>query len=148
MDCSMERLVDYSAGRLAPAETAALEAHLAVCPECRRVAAGQSAAWKALDAWEAPAVSPGFDARLWARIEAGEQRGWRSRLAELLGWRPALAAVLAGGLILVAVAVERPRPAVHQMQAESIDVERVETALEDIEMLRQLALAPVEPKAM
>jgi anti-sigma factor RsiW len=148
MDCSVERLLEYSAGRLPPPEAAALEKHLAACPECRGVAAAQSATWSALDALEAPPVSPGFDRRLWARIDAEAQRGWQARLAAFFGWRPALAAALACMLILAAVVVQRPRPATEQVQAESIDAERVERALDDLEMLRQLALVSEEPRAM
>jgi anti-sigma factor RsiW len=152
MNCPIGRqpelLLEYSAGRLATAEAAELERHLATCPECRSVAAAQSAAWNALDAAEAPPVSPDFDRRLWARIQAEEGRGWRARVSAFLFWRPAMAAALACVLIVAAVFVQRPRPATDRVHADSIDAERIERALDDLEMLRQFALASSEPKAM
>jgi len=80
IECPMQNeeaagfLFDYCARRLGPEESAVLEDHLAVCESCRDLARAQRALWDGLDCWEAAEVSPDFDRRLCARINAGG--GW------------------------------------------------------------------------
>src|SRR4051794_11236202 len=75
MNCPLETpetaelLLDYCARKLNPESTAIVERHIAICPACRDFAEGQRAVWSALDSWEAPPVSAGFDRRLYERIE-------------------------------------------------------------------------------
>src|SRR5579871_504203 len=87
MTCPIERhnpelLVAYVAGQLDPQSVTALESHFADCPECRAEAAGQAALWTALDAWEAPAISPDFNRRLYSRIADESRLPWWERFLQ------------------------------------------------------------------
>ncbi len=139
IDRDIEVLVEYCAGRLAPADAAEVQAHLAACPACRRFVDAQSAVWNDLDRLEPAAVSPDFDRKLWARIEREERRRWWAPPY----WRPVLSLALAALLVIAAVIFERPKPAPPpgQAQVETIEADRLERALDDIEMLRQLDAA-------
>src|ERR1039457_5979210 len=75
-DRNPEMLVAYAASELDLETARALEQHLAGCAACRLVAADQTTVWKALDAWEAPPVSPDFDRRLYRRIDDGVRLSW------------------------------------------------------------------------
>jgi anti-sigma factor RsiW len=64
------RILDYLDKDLPAAERETVERHLVACPECRAFASQ----WNQLDAALAhfltpPVLSPGFSARLWARID-------------------------------------------------------------------------------
>src|ERR1700693_6023091 len=100
-----EMLVAYAAGELDLETTQALELHMAGCPDCRSMAAGQTAVWKALDAWEAPLVSPDFDRRLYRRIGQGTRLSWWERLTRPfrpMPLRQLLPLTATAGLLLVA----------------------------------------------
>lgn len=138
-------LMDYCAGKLDPQAAAALEEHFAVCGDCRNWVEAQRAVWTALDGWVAPPVPAGFDRRLYERLEQEEWRSaWWSALAatlRTLHLRPALSlggiSVLAIGLLLT----RSPRPVVvpqQQAHVDTSDADRLEKALDDAEMLRQL----------
>src|ERR1700722_8111713 len=88
-----EMLVDYAADALDREVARALEQHMAGCSACRTMAAGHSAVWQALDTWEAPAVSPDFDRRLYRRIENGVRLSWWERMARLFRSMPLRQAV-------------------------------------------------------
>ncbi len=127
-------LMDYCAGKLDPQAAVALEEHFAVCGDCRKWIEAQRAVWTALEGWMAPPVSAGFDRRLYERLEMEERRpSWWSAL----GMRPALSlagiSVLAVGLLLTRVPQQ-------QAHADLSDADRIEKALDDAEMLRQLNL--------
>ena len=79
-------LVDYCAGRLAPAMARELEAHIFVCTDCRSAMEAQEAVWSALDSWDAPAITPDFNRRLFAAIDREE-----SRHSTLVKWMRGLA---------------------------------------------------------
>lgn len=73
-------------GALPPARAAAVEAHLAGCPECRAEVERQRGALAALAALpSAPALPPFFSARLEARLreERARPRGLRAVLAAI-----------------------------------------------------------------
>ncbi len=132
-------LMDYCAGRLDPRAAAALDEHFAVCAACRRWVESQRAVWAALDGWVAPPVSAGFNRRLFERLEQEERRSawWRLHL------RPALSlagiSVLAMGLLVTRL----PKPVVvpqQQAHADTLDADRLEKALDDAEMLRELSV--------
>ena len=141
-----EMLVALAAGRLSAADQEAFELHMAECAECRRLADAQKSVWSSLEAWKTPAVSQNFDQKLMARIAAdGHRRSWRP---EWLSWRPTLP-VAAGCAALCCVfllheplsltGVPAATPAVIQTQdAQKVDVDQVERALDDIDMLNQL----------
>jgi len=158
-----EILLDYCA-RTLPAETLErMDAHVGTCKACQGELAAQQQVWSALDEFDASElnISPDFDRRLYARIEAEHQdpfwvRGWRKIFAsgQPGGWRPAftmgLAAVAVAVFLMVrmpsepvavpesTVAVEAAPAAVKTAAVDSLEVERLDTALEDIEMLHLL----------
>jgi anti-sigma factor RsiW len=144
---SAELLLNYSARRLEPESTAILEAHMEVCPACREFRDGQRAVWEALDQWEARPVSPDFDRRLYRKIQEQEQLGWWSRVfgpMRPVFWRPAAPLTAAACLVLLAgfisVGPDRVTPPVAVDNPQIQDVEQVERALDDFDMLRQFDL--------
>jgi len=118
-----------------------------LCPACREFRDGQRALWEALDQWEARPVSADFDRRLYRRIEEQEQMGWWTRVFRSMQpilWRPALPIAATACLVLVAafLSVDPGRIAVPAAESQQVrEVEQVERALEDLEMLRQFDLA-------
>jgi anti-sigma factor RsiW len=155
VDCPIETgnnaglLVDYCAGRLDSGAAAGFEEHLAACEACRERVAAQKAVWRALDGWEPEPVSPGFDAALRARIDSERRGAWWQALGSWiprLGFQPALTLALAS-MVILAVALMRPQrtpaPAPEPGQTvEALDADRLERALDDVDMLRQLSPAP------
>ena len=149
MNCPIEDrrpaiLVAYAAGELDRETAIALERHLADCAACRPVAAGQAAVWKALDAWEAPPVSPDFDRRLYRRIDEGVQLSWWERLTRPfrpMPLRQVLPLTAAAGLLLIAgLLLHRPGPtAPVASQHEVVRANQVESTLDDLDLLRQLS---------
>ena len=131
-----ELFIAYAAESLPPATSRALERHMAVCAECRRTAEDQRRVWSALDSWEPEFISSDFDRRVYARIAAEDQRPVRHASWAL---RPALpvaaicAVVLAGYLLR--------EPAVPQNPSPRVDMEQVERALDDIDMLNKMGVA-------
>lgn len=139
-------LLDYCAGKLDPPAAAVLERHLEQCEACRGWLKDQQAVWTALEAWEAAPVSLDFDRRLYRRIEQEQRPAWRR-----LAWRPAFSLALASLVVLAALLIRPPKPVdrPHQAQVETLDADRLERTLDDMEMLRQLSAAPsAEPHAM
>ncbi|MGD0014534.1 MAG: hypothetical protein ABSD56_08935 [Bryobacteraceae bacterium] len=145
----MELLLGYCARRLDLETASALEGHIAACPACQAWTQSQSRVWMALEAWEPAPVSADFDRRLYARFATErEGRGWWGTLLRpwlgLSGLRPALSLGLAGLLVVVAFWMQKPTttpsPAPTQAQTEALDPDRLEMALDDVEMLRQLSL--------
>jgi anti-sigma factor RsiW len=144
---SAELLLSYSARRLDAESTAILEAHMKLCPACREFRDGQRALWEALDQWEARPVTPDFDRRLYRRIEEQEQMSWWSRIFGPLRpvfLRPALPLAATACLVLVAglIGVDPGRVAapVAVDNPQIREVEQVEHALDDLDMLRQFDL--------
>ena len=153
-----ELLVEYSAGRLADAETIRLDRHTGGCAHCQDFLLTQRSVWEALDGYQqvAPPVSSDFDRQLYARIAAEQQdswwvRGWRRLMAagEPLRWTPALSmaaacVVLMTGLLVrvddswgampAGAKIASARKAVFEKQ----DIETIERALEDFEMLNAM----------
>ncbi len=154
MNCPFEKeprlLLDYCAGRLAPDAAAAVKEHMERCPECRRSAAAQSAVWAALDGVDAPPLSPAFDRNVWARIEQdGARRRWWTPAWPAM-WRPAVPVALACVLSFFAFVLERPRPdpVPEEARIDAVEADRIESALDDIDMLRQLAAVTEEGRVM
>jgi len=130
-------LVEYCAGTLDPARASEFEQHAAECVECGRQVARQRALWQTLDQWTPAEVSPDFDARLYARIAREEAAPlWKKWLA--LGWKPALVTAAAGAAILIGLLVHSPQP---PARADMVDIDQVEHALEDLDMLTPLPAA-------
>jgi hypothetical protein len=72
MQCEQlnERLADYWAGALTEAQRAAVEAHVATCPACRREAAELGETWRALGTIPDEAPSPALELRFNAMLDA------------------------------------------------------------------------------
>jgi len=112
--------------------------HVALCESCRQVVEGQQSLWSALDAWEAPEVSAGFDQALARRIETAP---FYQRWLEYFSWKPALSAVAVAAALLAVVTLREPAAAPVPAEADVADVEKLEQALEDIEILTVLNTA-------
>ncbi len=135
------------ASRNLDAERAAvLEEHLAGCPACREYAAAQFAVWEALDAWEAPEVSAGFDRRLYERIQR-ESGIFEMLMRPLRLWfagRLVPAAAAAGLLIAAGIWLEYPNrtPAAHapeSAEVEALPADQAATALQQIQAMQEFS---------
>jgi anti-sigma factor RsiW len=159
MNCPTKRnedaeiLLDYCARTLSPLETAEFEVHLKQCADCSRLVEAQQEVWGALEAWTLGPVSVNFDARLYARI-AEEQAAptWQLWLRRIFQpalpyplWKSAVPLIAACALLAVGLTVRMPE-ATHalqpQLRADKVDIEQVEQALEDFDILTPPAQAP------
>ncbi len=148
-----ELMIAYVAEALEPATQIALERHIAVCADCRDMAARQKTVWDALDHWKPAPISPDFDEKLYHRIAQEEQQGWWRCLASAnWSWalRPAMPVAAACAALIVAFLIRGPlsdRDAAPQVQPQ-VSIEQVERALDDVDLLKQLTPAsPVEESA-
>lgn len=158
MNCPTKRnedaeiLLDYCAQTLSPLQTAEFEIHLKQCADCSRLVEAQKEVWGALEAWTPHPVSVNFDARLYARI-AEEQAGpaWRRWFGGIFQpavpyplWKSAVPLIAACALVAVGLSV-RTTDAIHapqaQLRADKVDIEQVEQALEDFDILTPPAQA-------
>jgi len=146
----IEMSLAYQGGRLAPQTAAELEAHLEECQNCQDLLLAQSVVFDALDAWKPAPVSPAFDRDLYARIQAEEaSRSWWTSLVPALSWKPAMV-LAAACLVLVAGLLMRPAATLDPERvasAEPLDVEQIEQAVEDLEMLYLLDPTALEEEA-
>lgn len=138
MQCEQlnERLADYWAGALTERERAAVDAHIATCPACRREAAELGETWRALGTIPDEAPSPALESRFNTMLDAwrdGERSSnagpqpardhqagtqllaWRAatmrRPASRFGaWQPAFQVAAAILLVIVGYAVGRGQP--------------------------------------
>ena len=131
---SAEILLEYCAGTLDPDRALEFEKHAAECAECGRQVASQRALWQRLGQWTPAEISPDFDARLYARIARAEAaplgKWWFA-----WGWKPALITVAAGAAIVIGLFVRQPQP---PSRTDTVDIDQVEHALEDLDMLTPL----------
>jgi|SRR5581483_10555459 len=149
-DLAMRR----ASGTLDIAEQDEFEQHLRECESCRALAVAQQHVWAALGAWKAPAVSDDFDRQLRARIAAEEAAPWWHRFAFLhplhnVAWRPAVAVALGCVAVLAILLLQGPlleRSLTPVAQQKSVDIDQVESALDDVDMLNQLGGAVPAPK--
>lgn len=128
-------LIGYLERTLPAEDRSALEQHAASCADCRGLLAVQQILEE-----EAPEVSSDFDARLYARIHQEETRWswWRRWL-----WRPlvplaAASAILAAILWVRTPGSEVPADDVKQASADRMEIEQLEQALDDLELLMPL----------
>ena len=136
-------LLEYCDRKLSIEATAALERHMENCEACGRFASAQRLVWSALDTWESIPPSDDFDRKLYQRIERHERSGWWRRI----GWKPAMPFAAAGVTVVAAMLLYTPatRPVVPMRETsriETLEPEQVERTLEDLEMLKQLSVAP------
>lgn len=134
-DREREVLIAYCAARLPAEQAARVELHLRECPDCERFVREQSAVWNRLDEFSVPPMSESFDRALWERIESEERRRWWPMPI----WKPVLSFALACLLVVAVMLIQGrvPQAVTEHAQAETVDAEHIERALEDMEMLRQ-----------
>jgi anti-sigma factor RsiW len=123
-------LTGYLAKTLDAARTAELDRHFQECADCR----GLVIAWERLDEFAAPAVSAGFDARLYARIAAEGTRVWWRRLL----WRPLAPLAAAGALVALALFVRLPGAPDAPQQPNKVEIEQVAQAVDDLDLLTSI----------
>jgi anti-sigma factor RsiW len=147
-----ELLLGYTTGSLDAATARTYQKHLTTCPDCQRLVDLQTEVFRAMSAWEAPAVSEGFDARLMAQLRAQHPPpSWSRRLVQWLGWPPAQHPFrwAMAGMPLAALALGLyfwPQPETNLQQAfDAQELQEVERSLADIEALQ--ALHPSEKTA-
>jgi hypothetical protein len=148
MECPLETgraaelIVGFHARTLDPHAAAAFERHLKVCPGCNQVSAAQQAVWSALDVWQPQPISPDFDQKLIARIAKEEGLRWWQRIRPpAFSWRPALSVALACAALLGALLLQPPVgiPVPFSPQPK-VQIEQVEHALDDMDMLKQIGV--------
>lgn len=138
-----EWLLEYSAGRLDRELTAMVERHVEACPACARFVEEQRVVWDALSQWESPDLSADFNRRLYHRIDQVQPSSWVERLLRPF-WRPMVPVAATCLLIVAGVALHTPTAGLNPARAhvESVEPEQVERTLDDLQMLRELALTP------
>jgi anti-sigma factor RsiW len=132
--------------------TAEVRGHMAGCAECGKELAALEATMAALDAWDAPEVSPYFDARMAAMLreeKGAAPAGWLERMRARLKFgtkmdlRPLMAATLAlvvaagGGMYagFVGFSSQPVRPAVQTASPVIGDLESLD---ENSQLFQQL----------
>lgn len=162
-----ELVLDYFSRQLAPEIQADLERHIENCADCQEVFAAQRAVWNALDLLEedtaALRVSEEFDWNLKQKIAQEDKSGWMTRTwnrwfaSEPLAWRPVHSMGMAMSALVLGAAIFVPWNASdrgvstannsgsNDEQFITAEVERIETALEDLEMLSVLNSVKPEP---
>ncbi len=136
-------IVSYGARELSPEAEAGFEQHMLVCPTCRQLAVAQREVWSALDVWTPVPVSSNFDEKLYRRIASEEQSTWWRRLSwASWSWRPAMPVATACAVLFAAFLLRTPAPlpSQHAQAQPNLQIEQVERALDDIEMLKKLAV--------
>jgi anti-sigma factor RsiW len=127
-DQGAELLAGYLAKTLDAPRRAELDRHIQECADCR----GLASVWERLDEFAVPAVSAGFDARLYARIAREEARvlGWQRWLWRSIGPLAAAGAVVA----LVAFLHVPPKPDAAKPESK-VEIEQVAQAVDDLNLL-------------
>jgi anti-sigma factor RsiW len=144
-----EVIVSYVARTLDAEADSEFQRHMGNCPQCREAVAAQQAVWSALDAWLPVPVSPDFDRKLFRRIaEEEHSRWWRGLELPHWWWRPAMPVAAACALLIGAFVLQYPAPRIAQeAQVEpKLEIEQVEHALDDMDLLRQLGVETISDK--
>ena len=143
----VELIIAYAARALDPENEVAFERHLESCASCRELAAAQRTVWSALDELSPLPVSSNFDAKLYQRIAEEQQCSWWQRLFRAdWSWRPAMPVAAACAVLIVALLVRNSGPTVVPQQPvqPSLQIEQVQRALDDMDMLKQVGEAALE----
>ena len=136
-----ELIVSYGARTLAPDEETEFELHARSCARCREVAAAQRAVWSALDEWPNVTPSDNFDQNLYRRIAVVDQCAWwRRLLPDTWSWRPVAPVALACAALIAAFLLKGPAFNPQSPSPARLQMEQVEHALDDMEMLKQLSV--------
>lgn len=141
----MEILLDYCSGTLPAEKSERVAMHARQCPECQRLIDAQRAVFTSLEEFVGPDVSDDFDRRLYTRIaQDNQQPAWKRWLGQgdfMQWWKPTLAGGFAAAVLAVVliVPVRRETPTEDagrkQTRIEHVDMEQVEQALEDLDLL-------------
>ncbi len=141
-----EIVLNFCTRKLDPDTAAIFRKHVVLCPECRDFVDAQEEIWRELDRLEPCVISPDFDARLYARIEAEEARSWRTRLFGRVPTRQGALALTAVCATVVAALFLRPsaergtdRERRETVRIEALEPEQIDRTIEDMEMLRQFS---------
>jgi anti-sigma factor RsiW len=128
-----ELLAGYLAKTLDASRRAELDRHFQECADCR----GLVSVWERLDEFAAPEVTPGFDARLYARIAAEEAKrfDWRRWLLRPAAPLAAAAGVAALMLYLYPVRTHPLGTPDASKQASNSEIEQVAQAVDDLDLL-------------
>ena len=149
-----EAIIAYAAGTMPAVDTTAFRQHLDGCAECKRTMDAQREVWSALDSWTSTDVPSHFDERLYAQIEAYEHQSWGTRVWRRFAdnfspdwlWKPVMPVAVACTALVVASLLPGPSPLhlatprVEQASGTRVDVQQVERALDDLDMLTQFGL--------
>ncbi len=124
-----ELLANYLAKTLDAPRMAELDRHIQECSDCR----GLATVWERLDEFAVPEVTPGFDARLYARIAREEARilGWRWWLRRSI----APAAAVAAAVVALVLFLHVPGRQDAAKQASKAEIEQVAQAVDDLYLL-------------
>jgi hypothetical protein len=143
-----ELILAYGANTLTPQQHIDLERHLGICASCRERAEAQRVVWTALDSWPPTVVSPDFDDRLFRRIANEQPSAWWRQLSPA-NWRSTLPVAVACAALIAAFLMKNPalRPEIPAHQQPQLQIEQVEHALDDMEMLKQLSIESTPNKA-
>jgi len=138
-------VISYVEGSLDRITERAFERHLDACQRCREMTASQRELWAALDSWTPAEISPDFNQRLYRRLaeDRTPQTWWQKFLGADWTWRPAMPLAAACIALIVVFMLREPVPSPIPsvgVQPHGPQIEQVESALQDIEMLNQMGL--------
>jgi len=139
-DVSAELVIGYGAGTLDPDRATAFERHMEYCVACCDAVAAQKTLWAALDAalddagQSALPVWADFDRRLFQRIQRDENRNWWK-------WHALVPATAVCAALAAMLPLRTPDPAPLPQVQPALQIEQVEHALDDMDMLNQLGTA-------
>jgi hypothetical protein len=112
---------------------AELARHIQECADC----CGLASVWERLDEFAVPEVTPGFDARLYARIAREEARlswtSWRRWL-----WPPVAPLAAAAAVAALVLFLNVPGSPDAAKQASKAEIEQVAQAVDDLDLLTPL----------
>lgn len=142
----VELIIAYAARTLDSQTELVFEQHLQSCASCQKVAAAQRTVWSALDELKPLPVSSNFDEKLYQRIAQENQAGWWQRLLQVnWSWRPAIPVAVACAILITAFMVKNfgSGSAAQTTVQPKVQIEQVERALDDMDMLKQVGVEPV-----
>jgi len=129
-----ELLAGYLSKTLDAPRMTELGRHIQECADCR----GLASVWERLDEFAVPEVSPGFDARLYARIASEEARASLSSWRHWL-WRPVAPLAAAAAVVTLVLFLHVPGSPDSAKQASKAEIEQVAQAVDDLDLLTPLA---------